>query len=799
MTKRSGRSKEKSRFALRLSGEMIRDLALSSTILLATVITSSLWAKAFAFGDAGLVLGLAPLLGFISGSGTLKALGKNELLFRMLASGLLLVGFTMWIVNQAPTSLGAFLHGLIAGPVDLVSIGLPLASQRGTLDAPVLVCWILGFSSASVVRLVKRPMRYLVPILLLGYGLAYAGTSSVQGDVVWPGILLVTLVLLAYIVSNVSTGGRDPGGRFEQQDLDNLLRVRARRGAKASVGILVLVALVAVFPFSARTSPASLQRLASKHELFVANPVDSILSEGYVDGRPSVHSVFRATFGSASSGYVALATLGSYNGVDWNLVGNSFRPSGELVPGSSTAGVDGSESVVTQRYRVIGSDPMPWLPFVGQPHSVSGLAMSYSERDGMVVPDNYLSSGESFQVVSRLDGPQLSGVPDNPGNVVPQYLDYPSNETPYLAQMKRSLASEYGLSSASPVELLTRLADEFRVGYELVPLEGAAVASVSVDQADTLFGDAAHAAVVDHSATSVQYATVLALLARYLGVPSRLVVGFDLNPQGSKVAAALKAGSYTLSTSELQAWDEVFIPGVGWQILNPNPRRVGTPIQQAFSAASHTPPTTLPPTNVTPSLVGHAIAPPVNLHLPKPARPVSTLLVIFGVVVLGLAIVIPFPMLYLWILRRLRYRRLSRISEPSAEVVATWSAAIATLGMYGMYDTFSATGKELVELSTHQFGETVGCALDSLRLPGERAIYDLRYDVDELTARETIETLGALDRALMESLQLGGRYRAGLRLLFSPRRLRRGSSIATQEGGDGRWTRWFKSTRIKVR
>ena len=61
------------------------------------------------------------------------------------------------------------------------------------------------------------------------------------------------------------------------------------------------------------------------------------------------------------------------------------------------------------------------------------------------------------------------------------------------------------------------------------------------------------------------FATTLAVMCRYLGIPSRLAVGFstgELNPL---------TGYYEVSASDAHAWVEVYFPSYGWTQFDPTP------------------------------------------------------------------------------------------------------------------------------------------------------------------------------------------------------------------------------------
>jgi hypothetical protein len=65
-----------------------------------------------------------------------------------------------------------------------------------------------------------------------------------------------------------------------------------------------------------------------------------------------------------------------------------------------------------------------------------------------------------------------------------------------------------------------------------------------------------------------QFAATMAMMAREVGIPSRIVVGFlhasDKNSDN---------GSYVMTTADVHAWPELYFEGVGWVRFEPTPGR----------------------------------------------------------------------------------------------------------------------------------------------------------------------------------------------------------------------------------
>jgi transglutaminase-like putative cysteine protease len=86
----------------------------------------------------------------------------------------------------------------------------------------------------------------------------------------------------------------------------------------------------------------------------------------------------------------------------------------------------------------------------------------------------------------------------------------------------------------------------------------------------------------------VHFSSAMAVMARVLGIPSRIAVGY--RPGGSD-----KDGEYTVSNRQLHSWPELYIRGAGWVGFEPTPASdvAANPGSQATtspsSAASDTP------------------------------------------------------------------------------------------------------------------------------------------------------------------------------------------------------------------
>jgi transglutaminase-like putative cysteine protease len=92
-----------------------------------------------------------------------------------------------------------------------------------------------------------------------------------------------------------------------------------------------------------------------------------------------------------------------------------------------------------------------------------------------------------------------------------------------------------------------------------------------------------------------QFAFAMAVLARMVGIPARVVVGYT---QGSFTGN----NTWQVKTSDAHAWPELYFPGVGWLRFEPTPpNTIGLPGQATASAPPYSTPLTDIVGNVSPS------------------------------------------------------------------------------------------------------------------------------------------------------------------------------------------------------
>lgn len=150
-----------------------------------------------------------------------------------------------------------------------------------------------------------------------------------------------------------------------------------------------------------------------------------------------------------------------------------------------------------------------------------------------------------------------------------EYVQLPAGLDPDV----RSLALEWTRGKKTDLERLIAIQDELRLGFDYD------------DQIEPAKSDDYLAQFLFDTKTGYcqQFATAFAVLARTLGYPTRVVVGFL--PGESDDATP---DEFVVRGSDAHAWPEVYFPGHGWIPFEPTPRNGAT-------GPAHTvPPTQLP-------------------------------------------------------------------------------------------------------------------------------------------------------------------------------------------------------------
>jgi hypothetical protein len=186
---------------------------------------------------------------------------------------------------------------------------------------------------------------------------------------------------------------------------------------------------------------------------------------------------------------------------------------------------------------------------------VGESSIRYDEDRAAAVPEVGVQQGLSYTVRSQLVLPtpkQLDQVTDFSNPAYAQYERLPA-DTPAAIS---TIAREVTRGAITPFQKLLAI-QEYLHGFRYDQR-----VSGSQDIRSLV-----HFLTVTKRGFCQQFATAMAVLARALGYPARVAVGFTPGTFDAET------GAWRVSTRNAHAWVEVLFPGYGWMAFEPTPNR----------------------------------------------------------------------------------------------------------------------------------------------------------------------------------------------------------------------------------
>ena len=476
------------------------------------------------------------------------------------------------------------------------------------------------------------------------------------------------------------------------------------------------------------------------------------------------------TVRASQKAYWRITSLDTFNGEIWSSDA-SYRPVGERLP--ARAGAPDAEQV-PQEFTIKALDSI-WLPAAYQPQAVEGLEdVSYNADLGSLITGEDTTDGLSYRVVSavpRLTRAQLDTGRDQVRSPdLARFLQLPpiSDRVTGLAEnlARESDGSAYGLALA--------LQNHFRQNftYDLEVGRGHDEAVLENFLFETRRG------------YCEQFAGAYAVLARILGLPTRVAVGFTPGEQDS-------AGVYHVRGLNAHAWPEVFLAGSGWVAFEPTPNRgapgaldyLGVPEQQAPPDDPSTATTAVPPTTVAddPSTASTTAAPPDvaagedvagdGQRRPPYRHPLVVAALVLLLIVAAATGGIPLAK------AARRRRRRSAATTAADRVWVAWSEAADAVGRAGAPRWPAETLAEHARRAGPSAGLPDEAAEALTTLAGDAA--EASYGAGPVPD-ETAERAARLAVAVERSVAVGATTRQRLLWAIDPRPLRPGGRAGTK-------------------
>jgi transglutaminase-like putative cysteine protease len=457
------------------------------------------------------------------------------------------------------------------------------------------------------------------------------------------------------------------------------------------------------------------------------------------------------TVTASAPAYWRLTSLDRFDGNIWSS-DDPYSPIGSRVP---TARSVGGATALTQRY-VIGSLGSIWLPAAYLPSSITGPdGVSWDAESDSLISRSATSDGQGYTIVSErpdLSPGLLGTATDSASNISPADLARYTQLPPGIPANVVALAHRATAGATDPyvraLDLQNYLRDHYT--YSLDVPAGHSTSALESFLFETRKG------------YCEQFAGAFAVMARVLGLPTRVAVGFTPGQLESD-------GKWHVLGADAHAWPEVELAPFGWVAFEPTPGR-GMPGAQAYTGvapaqASPAGVATAPSTTVAgPAPVAASRRPQqvavgggaAGSHRSAPVRSGGAgapLVALLGLAGAALAWAVAVPTGKSW----RRHRRRRRARGEADRVLVSWAEANERLAASGLARGPAETLREHAARSARSgsLGPEAADALAALAAQAEAAAYGPRSG-SEGAARLAGRRAAQVEHAV---LRAAGRWR----------------------------------------
>ena len=474
-----------------------------------------------------------------------------------IGGGLIALGVILAPTGSAgiPTSQTwqALRDGLIGGWLRLLTSGVPMDATPTLLLTPALIVYGCAFAAAYSALRTSRILLPAVPALLaLLVALVFGATllsPSLGLTTIWLALVATTLVLRA---NRVGGGGLQVSPEAAHAvGLDLAAAQRHAFVGRLAFGLPVAAVVIAVGIVGTSILPIAdgSHRFDVRSEVpqpftveQTITPLATVQSQQVAD---PPQPLFTVSGEGARTHLLRVAALDEFDGATWTAPHDQFLPAGHQLP---TDPLLTGGSPITLHVQVTGLES-PFLPIAGTPTTLDGQDLGYAARSavlatgaGSTAPFDYTVTG----LVASYDALPPDAV-----------VAAPPDESDYLAlppppAVLSQIATQITDGAATPYGKLLLLAAYLKAQpYDLTARPGESYGAITRMLAKAHPGD--------DDGFAEQHASAFAVLARILGIPARVAVGYLVDP-----AQLVSGQDIVVTTRSAHAWAEVPIDGFGW-------------------------------------------------------------------------------------------------------------------------------------------------------------------------------------------------------------------------------------------
>jgi transglutaminase-like putative cysteine protease len=422
---------------------------------------------------------------------------------------------------------------------------IPVEPAPDTVVVPVFLTWLAATLACEfAIRYGRTLLGCLPPTLLYAAGLYLVGPNADPG----PLYAIAYCVLAAAALAVTAAPPERRPDRDARIDGPAPSRTPALMGAVVTTTVL-LAAVAVLGPAAARlvtTSPGDPREFVEPPQLtdIDLNPLVRIAQWAkYPD-----QELFEAE--TSADAWMRLAVLTEYDGTTWQATGD-FRTAGTVIPGSGEADYSADVEIIELGGKLV--------PAAADPASVTDLPIAVNLYTRCLLTPDGLATGSRYRVDSAL----VSTDPAAAETARPDLSDattvaVPPGTPEIMATIADHIRTEYDTPYAKAQGLADFLGQHYAFDAE-------APSGHDLPALGFFLGSPATAG--GQTGTSEHFTAAYAVIARLVGLPSRVVVGFDVPAGGSTVTAA-----------QGLAWPEIAFDGVGWVRFDPMPAAGAVPV-----------------------------------------------------------------------------------------------------------------------------------------------------------------------------------------------------------------------------
>ncbi|MFB7663494.1 transglutaminaseTgpA domain-containing protein [Kitasatospora sp. NPDC056138] len=272
---------------------------------------------------------------------------------------------------------------------------------------------------------------------------------------------------------------------------------------------------------------------------------------------------------NASQMYLRINALDSFDGVEWKYSDQPLQPLQAPLPVPEGLGRGVPTTPVRTDFTIsdsLSTDTLP-MPYPADTVTVPGRWRYEADARTVVADNGQQSNGLKYRVDSLDVEPspaQLRTAGPAPADFARRYLTLPQSLPPVVAETARSVTAGKSNAYDRAVALQTWFnSPEFHYSLRVAPATG---------------NDAIVRFLQDKTGFCVHFAATMAAMARSLGIPARVAIGFAPgSSQGN--------GRYVVHSQDYHAWPELYFAGSGWLRFEPTPSRGNAPSYSQEQAA----------------------------------------------------------------------------------------------------------------------------------------------------------------------------------------------------------------------